>query len=232
MHVTGADLHIGDDALGPRALGGLIGDLVLGFDRGFPELHELRGIVDGSCDLRRACDDHLVTSQLGPRRGTLADFLPLGVVVFAEHEERRGDGVFDGGGEGFVVLRATGNLDVDETAKGRGRFRRGGGQGVAACDVGSAFPFVEMVKRVAVAADAHGVTFVGVFFGNGDRDGLARDSVKAGAVPAGDARRDGDLHAGARGVLRRFAGEFGMRRMRLDAFRAHEAEHARLHAEA
>lgn len=101
---------------------------------------------------------------------------------------------------------ALGDLDVDESAEGGCRFRRGSGQGVAARDVGSAFPFVEMVKRVAVAADAHGVAFISILFGNRHRDRLARDGVKAGAVPAGDARRDGDLRASARSIFRHLAG--------------------------
>ena len=88
-----------------------------------------------------------------------------------------------------------------------------------------------MVKCVAVAADAHGVSFVGVFFRNRHRDGLARDGIKAGAVPARDTRRDGNLSICARGVLRCFAGEFDMRGVCFDAFRVHEAQHARLHPE-
>ena len=48
VHVTGADLHVCDDALGPFAFCGLVCDVILCFDDFFPELHELGGIVHGA----------------------------------------------------------------------------------------------------------------------------------------------------------------------------------------
>ena len=84
VHVAGADLYIGHDALRPFALGGLIGDVVLGFDDLLPELHELSGIFDGKRNLGGAAQDQLIAGEFSPRRGALFDLNPFGVVILAE----------------------------------------------------------------------------------------------------------------------------------------------------